>query len=120
MFLPSTILVTWHSIVITWSVARMKTTTLKMSICPCLHTIILKLGRHDPRPKRLAYPGQNDMLKTGRNDLGLNEPGPKRPGTVSYLPSYTLSDYVTLPHSPQGGCTNNIFGERIPSVHKTR
>ena len=28
MFLPSTIFVTWHNIVITWSVARMKTITL--------------------------------------------------------------------------------------------
>ena len=32
MFLPSTILVTWHNILITWSVARMRTITLKRSI----------------------------------------------------------------------------------------
>ena len=32
MFLPSTILVTWHNIVITWAVARIKTITLKRSI----------------------------------------------------------------------------------------
>ena len=44
MFCHPLFLVTWHNIVITWSVARMKAITLKRSIL--LQTIIADSRRH--------------------------------------------------------------------------